>query len=188
MFNEFGNDINEIKKYNYLINNSLQNATNISDSNNKINYDNFSLNKKQKEKSNDNNEKINENILLKSKISSLEKEIYKYKKENNELNNYINIFYNFFKNIDQISMNQLNIDIKQFNNKLIDINLFQNILNKIESYINFLQSEINNLTQININNNDRNEIHDEYANNQKEYEIFNIQNNNAKNNFKRKKK
>jgi hypothetical protein len=158
--------------------------------NDKINYDIFSLNKGKNEQIKENNQTINENILFKSKISSLEKIIINYEKQINDFNKYMNLFYNFFRNINQISMNQLNIDINQFKyNKFIDINAFQNILNKIETYVAFLLNELNtNMTYTNKNNiNDyQNEIEDNYndnynINNNKVYDNYNIQNINKMN-------
>ena len=162
--------------------------------NDKINYDIFSLNKGKNEQIKENNQTINENILFKSKISSLEKIIINYEKQINDFNKYMNLFYNFFRNINQISMNQLNIDINQFKyNKFIDINAFQNILNKIETYVVFLLNELNtNMTYTNKNNiNDyQNEIEDNYndnynINNNKVYDNYNIQNINNKINYER---
>ena len=157
--------------------------------NDKINYDIFSLKKGKNEQIKENNQTINENILFKSKISSLEKIIINYEKQINDFNKYMNLFYNFFRNINQISMNQLNIDINQLKyNKFIDINAFQNILNKIETYVVFLLNELNtNMTYTNKNNiNDyQNEIEDNYndnynINNNKVYDNYNIQNINNK--------
>jgi len=87
----------------------------------------------------------------------------------------MNICYEFFNNINQISMDQLNIDITQYNNKIIDINSFKDIFNKIESYVIFLQKELNNLNNMNSNNIYQNELENE---NNKRYNQNIVQNNN----------
>ena len=200
LFNQLGNDNNNSIKYNYLSSENSNLNPNLKQSNNnRINYDMFSLKKGKNEQIKESAESINENILLKSKISTLEKIIIKYEKQNNDFNRYMNLFYNFFKNINQISMNQLNIDINQFsNNKFIEINAFQNILNEIQNYVAFLLNELNNnLNYTNKNNsnknnsnNNQNQIEDNYnndgyhINNNKVYDMYNIQNNNTNNSNK----
>jgi hypothetical protein len=158
---------NIFNKYNYLLNN--KNNLNINPiSNEKINYTCSSTTK-------ENNEQTKENILLKSKISTLEQIIEKYEIRNKEFDIYMNICYEFFNNINQISMDQLNIDITQYNNKIIDINSFKDIFNKIESYVIFLQKELNNLNNMNSNNIYQNELENE---NNKRYNQNIEQNNN----------
>ena len=161
---------NIFNKYNYLLNNkNNKNNLNINPiSNEKINYTCSSTTK-------ENNEQTNENILLKSKISTLEQIIEKYEIRNKEFDIYMNICYEFFNNINQISMDQLNIDITQYNNKIIDINSFKDIFNKIESYVIFLQKELNNLNNMNSNNIYQNELENE---NNKRYNQNIVQNNN----------
>ena len=186
LFKKVDNDKIDNIKYNYINNNinQNQNFNNISKNNNKI--ENSYLTRINNEQNNNkninkyNNNDINENILLKSKISSMEQKISQYEKQIKDFDNYINIINDFFNNINQISMNQLNIDMNQFNNKIIDVNLFKNILNKIQSYIIYLQKELNTFNSNNyyLNeqepnyNNEYNKNYQNYTSNKEQFEIY----------------
>ena len=110
----------------------------------------------------------------------MEQKISQYEKQIKDFDNYINIINDFFNNINQISMNQLNIDMNQFNNKIIDVNLFKNILNKIQSYIIYLQKELNTFNSNNyyLNeqepnyNNEYNKNYQNYTSNKQQFEIY----------------
>ena len=114
-----------------------------------------------------------ENNLLKAKIIDIEQIITKYEEKNKEYNNYFNSCYIFFDNVNRIGLNQLNIDISQYNNKLMNINEFKNNLNKIENYIVFLQKEINDAQENEFINNKNNN----YENNGEKQPIIDNNNN-----------
>ena len=109
----------------------------------------------------------------------MEQKISQYEKQNKEFYIYINLIYDFINNINQISMNQLNIDTSQFSNKLIDINIFKNILNKTQNYVKYLQKELNNINSNNYYSNEKesnynNKYNMNYRNyyNNEQFEIY----------------
>ena len=184
IFNRSDYDKNGSAKYNYLTNN-INNNSNFNNASNDNNYniDNSyftKINSEQKDKNIIQYDEINENILLKSKIASLEQRISQYDKIKKDFDMYINIIYDFFNNINQISMNQLNIDTSQFNNKIIDINLFKNILNIIQNYVINLQKDLNDINSNNyyLSDQDSNYTNEynrkviNYNNNKEQFEIF----------------
>ena len=190
--NKNDKDINNSFKYKYISDNNL-NKISIQklNQNDNLKFENSPLIKEKNKQLNKNKDIINENILLKSKIETLEREISKFDKQSKDINIYMNLFFEFFQNINQISMNQLNIEIdkNQFNITKIDLNLFQNNLNKIEKYVFFLQNQLNNFKETN-NNKYQNalEVKEyeqyDYIKNNKRYDIYSIQNDVNKINYK----
>ena len=174
LLNQSEFDKNDNFKYNYLTDQINRNS-NFNNSSVDNNYENSYISKINNEQNNKNiiqyNEQINENILLKGKISSLEQKISQYEKQKKEFDIYINMIYDFIININQISMNQLNIDTSQFNNKLNDLNIFKNILNKIQNYVIYLQKELNTISNSNnyYPNEKNSNYNDEYNRNYRNY-------------------
>ncbi len=182
MLNQSEFDKNDNFKYNFLTDqiNRNSNFNNSSVDNNNFESSYLSkINNEQKNKNITQYNELNENILLKGKISSLEQKISQYEKQNKEFYIYINLIYDFINNINQISMNQLNIDTSQFSNKLIDINIFKNILNKTQNYVKYLQKELNNINSNNYYSNEKesnynNKYNMNYRNyyNNEQFEIY----------------
>ena len=96
LLNQSEFDKNDNFKYNYLTDQINRNS-NFNNSSVDNNYENSYISKINNEQNNKNiiqyNEQINENILLKGKISSLEQKISQYEKQKKEFDIYINMIY-----------------------------------------------------------------------------------------------